>query len=284
MSKRVFVITGGSKGLGLAAARCLAAEGKLLLCARGKGSLEAAVTDLREYGADAEGYSLDVSDEKAVQACAAYAASLGEVCGVIHTAGVSSANAPLEDVLHINAMGPIFMVQAFLPVLAEGGVMLCFSSMAGYNFDVSPGPLYDKCKAIYKGWDQPDFLDRIRSLLSDDMKLPAERQAGAAYAITKNFVKHFVFANIARFARKGCRILSVSPGCYLTPMHQALIDNAPESAERVRATIPCQRWGHPYEMGELVKFLCSPGAAYISGVDILADAGATYMGAVEQIP
>ena len=37
--------------------------------------------------------------------------------------------------------------------------------------------------------------------------------------------------------------------------------------------IPAGRWGHPYEMGALTAFLCSPGAGYINGVDILADGG-----------
>ena len=35
----------------------------------------------------------------------------------------------------------------------------------------------------------------------------------------------------------------------------------------------CSRWRHPYEMGALTAFLCSPGAGYINGVDILADGG-----------
>ena len=37
--------------------------------------------------------------------------------------------------------------------------------------------------------------------------------------------------------------------------------------------IPAGRWGHPYEMGALTAFLCSSGAGYINGVDILADGG-----------
>ena len=77
--------------------------------------------------------------------------------------------------------------------------------------------------------------------------------------------------DIADRAQKHCRILSISPGCYLTPMHQKLIDNQPETAENQLELIPAGRWGHPYEMGALTAFLCSPGAGYINGVDILAD-------------
>lgn len=91
--------------------------------------------------------------------------------------------------------------------------------------------------------------------------------------MSKKFVIYFTQKNVARFVEKHCRILSISPGCYLTPMHQKLIDNQPETAENQLELIPAGRWGHPYEMGALTVFLCSSGAGYINGVDILADGG-----------
>lgn len=54
-------------------------------------------------------------------------------------------------------------------------------------------------------------------------------------------------------------------GCYLTPMHQKLIDNQPETAENQLELIPAGRWGHPCEMGALTAFLCSSGAGYVNG-------------------
>ena len=48
---------------------------------------------------------------------------------------------------------------------------------------------------------------------------------------------------------------------------------AAEAVEKVLELIPAGRWGHPYEMGALTAFLCSSGAGYINGVDILADGG-----------
>ena len=98
-------------------------------------------------------------------------------------------------------------------------------------------------------------------------------RAGLAYAMSKKFVIYFTQKNVVHFAQKYCRILSISPGCYLTPMHQKLIDNQPETAENQLELIPAGRWGHPYEMGALTAFLCSSGAGYVNGVDILADGG-----------
>ena len=159
-----------------------------------------------------------------MQALAEFAASLGDVTQVIHTSGVSPSDTATENIIRINTVGTVNMVEAFYPVLAEGGVMINFSSVA-------------------------------------------------AYAMSKKFVIYFTQKNVARFAEKHCRILSISPGCYLTPMHQKLIDNQPETAENQLELIPAGRWGYPYEMGALTAFLCSSGAGYINGVDILADGG-----------
>ncbi len=285
MRKKLSVITGGSSGLGLAAARCLASETSVLLCARGAAGLEKAKAELLTFGADVHIFQMDAAEAEAAKACAEYAAGLGDVVNVIHTAGVSPANTKAEDILRINTLGPINIVQAFYPVMAEDGVAICFGSTAGYVMDTNEkmAPLAPLAKQVYEKWEEPGFPALLMDFLANVMHLPENARAGSAYCLSKNFVKYFVYANTWRFAKKGCRILSVSPGSYLTPMHQALIDNAPESAGRNLQGIPLQRWGHPYEMGKLVAFLCSKGAGYITGVDILADGGCTFAGTVTQI-
>ena len=69
--------------------------------------------------------------------CAQYAASLGEIVNVIHAAGVSPANTTAKEILRINAMGPIYITEHFRPLLAEGGVLMLFSSTAGYMFETN---------------------------------------------------------------------------------------------------------------------------------------------------
>ena len=161
------------------------------------------------------------------------------------------------------------MVEAFYPALTEGGVMINFSSVAAYTM-----PQTDEWTQAFEAWDAPDFYDRMLALAGeaggDEEKF---FRAGLAYAMSKRFVIYFTQKNVSRFAEKHCRILSISPGCYFTPMHQKLIDNQPETAENQLELIPAGRWGHPHEMGALTAFLCSSGAGYINGVDILADGG-----------
>ena len=277
MERSIYVITGAGSGMGFASAQCLAAEASvLLLCDRNEDSLTHSKTELQRFGACVETCLFDVSDLDSVKACARRAASLGNIHAVIHAAGVTPANSTPEDILKTNGLGPRNIVKAFYPQMSEGGVMLLFGSNAAYNFDTIPqmAPLVPKLNELYLHWDDPDFLSQMQSFLSNDMNLPVGRaQGGMAYCLTKNFVSYFVKMNTRRFAAKGCRILSISPGSYLTPMHQAYIDNEAEGAKADLESIPLGRLGHPYEMGELVKFLCSPGAGYLTGVDILADGG-----------
>ena len=92
MRKQLTVITGGSSGLGLACASCMAHETTLVLCARGEKKLAEAKKNLEAYGADVILYPLDASNRDAVQNAAAEIAKLGDIVHVIHTAGVSPAN------------------------------------------------------------------------------------------------------------------------------------------------------------------------------------------------
>lgn len=280
MKKKITVITGGSSGMGLATAHCLADKTALLLCARNEVGLAKAKRELEAYGAEVYTMSMDASNVEDARKCAEYAASLGEVVNVIHTAGVSPANTVAEDIIRINLLGPINVTQAFYPVLAESGVLICFGSTAGYALDTQMAHIVPEAEKIYARWQEPSFCNEMLQFVKDCIPFPT---ALGCYCLTKNFVKYFMRANVTRFAKKGCRIISISPGSYLTRMHQALIDNDPQQAASVMTTIPMERWGHAYEIGKLVEFLCSNGAGYITGVDILADGGCTYSGIVPQI-
>ena len=188
----------------------------IVLAGRNLAKMEAAKAELDELGVESHLCKTDIADRAQVQALADYAASLGDVTQVIHTSGVSPSDTATENIIRINAAGTVNMVEAFYPVLAEGGVMI--------NFPPSrPTP----CRRRTNG---------------------------------RRCLKH------------GMSRISMT-GCYLTPMHQKLIDNQPETAENQLELIPAGRWGYPYEMGALTAFLCSSGAGYINGVDILADGG-----------
>lgn len=275
--KKLTVITGGSGGMGRAIAQRLGTEFELLLADCREDALKKAQAELTERGFSVHIFVLDIANREEVQKLADYAAALGEVQNVIHTAGVSPTLRGAEDVLKINGMGTLYMTEAFYPVMAGGGAFINFASVAAYSLEPQDEwyDLFDQCES-------PDFYEKLLELVAP-FKGDDFTYAGTAYSIIKRFVIYYTQKNVVRFAKKNTRILSVSPGSYLTPMHQALIDREPATAEMQLGLIPKNRWGYPYEMAELIAFLVSPGAGFVSGVDILADGGQTANTYVEQL-
>lgn len=275
--KKITVITGGHGGMGKAIARELGKDTALVLADRNEEKLTEVKAQLEETGYEVYPFVLDVTDEKNMMELASYAASLGEVKNVIHTAGVSPTDTHTDVIFKVNALGTLYAVKAFYPVIAEGGVMINFGSVAAYTMEQDTA-----WTKVFEQWNEPDFYDRLVELVKpydfDEFIMD-----GTAYVVSKRFAMYFSKMNVKRFADKGARILSVSPGSYLTPMHQKLIDNQPDTAEDQLELIPCGRWGHPYEIAALIAFLCSPGAAFIAGTDILADAGQTANTFIDQV-
>lgn len=104
--RKVCVITGGGSGMGLAAAKFMTKDHTIVVSGRTESKLTKAVDELKEAGYEAYANSCDTSNRDSVKALAEYAAGLGEIINVIHTAGVSPAmNVTPEDLLRINAMG-----------------------------------------------------------------------------------------------------------------------------------------------------------------------------------
>ena len=105
------------------------------------------------------------------------------------------------------------MVEAFYPVLAEGGVMINFSSVAAYTM-----PQTDEWTQAFESWNELDFYDRLLALAGEAEDEDGEFfRAGLAYALSKKFVIYFTQKNVSRFAEKHCRILSISPAAISRP-------------------------------------------------------------------
>jgi NAD(P)-dependent dehydrogenase (short-subunit alcohol dehydrogenase family) len=280
--KHICVITGGHGGMAHAIATRLGQTHTLVLASRDKALLDKEAADLSALGIEAFVLQADVRDRAQVAALAAFADQAGSVDLVLHTAGVSPAGADAEEVIATNAIGTINVAEEFFPVVAEGGVMINFSSSSAYSMD-PPQEWFD----VFKLWDSPEFFDAMVALAGEKEEDADEDdeffRAGIAYACSKRFVISFTQQNTCRFMGRGVRILSVSPGTYLTPMHQLLLDKQPETAEAALELTPAGRWGRPVEIAALVEFLCSPLAGYICGADILADGGSTAMQRVPQL-
>jgi NAD(P)-dependent dehydrogenase (short-subunit alcohol dehydrogenase family) len=109
---------------------------------------------------------------------------------------------------------------------------------------------------VFDGYSDAGFYSKLQEQV-EPFNSNAFACAGMAYCLSKRFVIYYSQKNTVRFAKKCCRILSISPGSYMTPMHQALLDNQPETAQMQLDSIPFERWVVPTKLQ-----LSSPASAH----------------------
>jgi NAD(P)-dependent dehydrogenase (short-subunit alcohol dehydrogenase family) len=122
--------------------------------------------------------------------------------------------------------------------------------------------------------------------------VPALRRAGGGSVVVTSSVSglggepnHLAYGtakaaaiNLARcaaidLARDGIRVNTVCPGPIHTPMTNPLRERSPDRYEELRRTIPLGRWGEAHEVAEVICFLLSPAAGFLTGVTLPVDGG-----------
>lgn len=263
--KDIAVITGGAGGMGLAVAKLLGAENHLLLCDVNPQRLSEAAESLQQQGISCEAMTCDITDANEVNKLAQYAASLGQVSAVIHTAGLSPQMADPTSIMRVNALGTINISNAFYQVAGEGFVLVNVASMAAHMI---PEWLAPKRAYRYAFTDVDKFLKKVLftcRLIPNDFY-----RKGMAYSLSKHFVIWYSKKSAGRFGEKGARVVSVSPGSFDTEMGR--LEEKSGSAELLKDAA-LKRFGNPNEIAEVMAFCASDKSSYLTGVDILCDGG-----------
>ena len=247
LTDHVAIITGGSRGLGLASAKALAEEGcRVAICARGAGGLATAeiALDLAAGRKDAVlAIEADVSTaEGAEQVVSETVARFGKVDILINNVGkagggdiVSTLDAEWQGAIDQTLFPAIRMSRLVVPHMrkAGGGVILMIASIWGRE---SGGRMtYNAVKA-------------------------AEISLAKAMA--------------QQLARDNIRVNSVAPGSILFEggsWWQRQQDDPEGIAEFIRTELPFGRFGKPEEVAATVAFLASPRASWISGASVTVD-------------
>jgi 3-oxoacyl-[acyl-carrier protein] reductase len=236
---RVYVVTGGTKGLGRATAEALVADGaRVVVSSRSQESVDAAVAAL---GDNARGLAADNADPATAEALAQLALDTwGRLDGaLISVGGPPGTNPPeatddqwraaFESVM----LGAIRVARTIVGYLDDGGA--------------------------------------IGLVLSTSVKQPVggiEISSGLRPGLAM-WAKHLA----DEIGPKGIRVFSLLPGRILTDRMTSLMPNAADR-DRMAETIPLRRMGDPAEFGRVGAFLLSPAASYLTGLVVPVDGGA----------
>ena len=249
LQSKTALVTGASRGIGRATAAALAKAGAHVLVHYGRSAEEAEslVSEIQAQGGRAEAISADLGTPNGAAMLAKQVrAIVGDRLDVlVLNAGISKAAtikdhtlADFDNLFATNVRGPFFLVQQLLPVLGEGSNIIVISSIGAHAVVGKPG------------LDNPSLL---------------------AYASTKGALETLVKNWAAILGPQGIRVNAVAPGVIDTDM-----SNFAKTEAGREATLGMQalkRIGKPEDVADVVAFLASDKARWITGASIPVDGG-----------
>ncbi len=264
VSEVMVVIGAGS--IGQAIARRVSAGRRVVLADLRPEHAEAAAETLSNAGFDVRTAPVDVSSRSSVRSLVEIAATFGDITGVIHAAGVSPSQAPPATILAVDLFGTAVVLEEFGNVIARGGSGVVIASQSGHRL---PALSADEDRAL--------ATTPTDELLSLPMLQPEQvTDSLHAYQLAKRGNSLRVKAEAVRWAKRGARVNTISPGIVITPLAKDEL-NGPRGAgyRRMIELCPAGRAGTPDEIGTLGAFLMGPDGAFVTGSDFLIDGGVT---------
>lgn len=242
LSGKVALVTGGSRSIGAAIAKKLAADGAAVAITYSASPDKAGqvVADIEATGGKALAIAADAGNPEAVRAAVSKTVSaFGGIDILVNNAGVA-VNAPIEDfkfedyerMIAVNVTGVFVATQEAVRHMRTGGRIIHIgSSMTRY----------------------------------------AAFPTASVYTLTKGAITGFNRSLVRDLGPKGITVNTVHPGPTDTDMNPA---DGPVAAI-VGPGMAIGRYGQPSEIASVVAFLASPDAAFVTGADIVADGGLT---------
>lgn len=263
---RDVVVVIGPGSIGQAIARRVGAGRHVVLADVRPENAEAAAQVMRTAGFEVSTATVDVSSRASVQALVQTATALGDVTRLVHAAGVSPSQAPPEVILAVDLYGTAVVLEEFGDVIAHGGAGVVIASQSGHRL----GALTPEQNTALATTPADELL--TLPLLQPDRVTDPLR----AYQLAKRGNALRVMAEAVRWAGRGARVNTISPGIVITPL---AVDEltGPRGAgyRRMIELSPAGRAGTPDEVATVAALLLGPDGGFITGSDVLMDGGVT---------
>lgn len=252
----------GAGAMGMAVARRLAQQHRVLLADINAPLVEERVAAMRSEGCDASSIVCDVTSVASVQTLAATVGEKGGLAALAHVAGLSPSLGDFRSIMRVNLRGAALVADALLPLTRQGSAAVLIASLAAHNFT----PVAEVLE-ILRDPTSEDLVERLQSAVGQERATPQ-----IAYAYSKWAMLSLVRRSATAWGERGARIMSLSPGLIATTQG-ALEFQKSEGKQRLFQLSPMCREGTMLEIADAVEFLLSPRASFISGSDLLVDGG-----------
>ena len=264
MTDVVVVIGPGS--IGQAIARRVGTGKHVVLADLREANARAAADTMRNAGFDVSTTTVDVSSRASVHALVETATAHGDVTGLVHAAGVSPSQAPPKAILAVDLYGTAVVLEEFGNVIASGGTGVVIASQSERRLGALP-PEQNAAMATTPA----DELLTLPMLQPDQVTDTLH-----AYQLAKRGNVLRVMAEAVRWAERGARVNTISPGIVITPLAvDELTGPRGEGYRRMIEHSPAGRAGTPDEVATVAALLMGADAGFITGSDILMDGGVT---------
>jgi NAD(P)-dependent dehydrogenase (short-subunit alcohol dehydrogenase family) len=241
------VVTGGGRGIGLAAAEALAEHGAaIVLCDINEAVLAEGSAALAKKGVRAESHRLDITKSEDVEKLAASLNAEAPVDILIANAGIAMPDSPGETtsdadwlkMMDVNVNGMFWTCRAFGRAMLsrEKGAIVTIGSMSGF--------------------------------------IANKPQRQTHYNVSKAAVHHMTRSLAAEWAPRGVRINSIAPTYIETAMTRGAMADSSMFPTWMEFT-PMGRVGQPEEIAAIALFLAAPASSVMTGAIVAADAGYT---------
>jgi 3-oxoacyl-[acyl-carrier protein] reductase len=240
LANKVALVTGGSRGIGAAIAKRLAADGAsvAITYAKDANAASAVVKAIETGGGKALAIQADASDAKAISAAIEKTvATLGRLDVLVNNAGTAipkpfeqTTLEEMDQMINLNFRGVMVATQVGLKHMNDNGRIIVIGSCVGER-NLTPGLV--------------------------------------AYAATKGAVKMFTQSLAREVGSRGITVNNVQPGPIDTDLNPA----AGEWAAPQIAVTALKRYGTPDEVAALVSFVAGPESSYITGANLTVDGG-----------